>query len=94
MKITVTQEDINGAGLNAYLCPIARSIQRHIEMPYELHNVRVERRTVRVFNIYIKNIYEENLPEEAQNFIYDYDKDKPVVPFNFEIPDIGEWRVS
>jgi hypothetical protein len=78
MTIQVTQEDIEGGvPRDGCLCPIARSIKRALKTGL------VEVDTDRV------QLYADArvpLPDKAQVFISLFDDDRPVEPFEFELP--------
>lgn len=75
MNIEVTQADIDeGDACNCRECPVALAIARAVGV-----EVRVE--YLRVF-IKEKIIH---LPEQAVDFIDDFDSERPVKPFSFDL---------
>lgn len=79
MKITVTKEDIKkGKPEQGESCPIARAIRRQT------------RKKVHVGYICLEiNHCEYTFPQEAQQFVKDFDAGKPVGPFSFETKKIN-----
>lgn len=78
MKIKVTQSDIdNGEGGSCVACPIAIAIRR---------SVRSKIKAVRVQKEYFSlNDGFYDLPQEAQSFISEFDQQRAVKPFEFNI---------
>jgi len=73
--IDVTQECINnGTPGNPASCPIAKAIKN---LSVDFWDLGVTNYYIRINSSYCK------VPEEAMNFIDDYDNDKPVKPFKF-----------
>ena len=80
MKIQVTQDDIDaGIPRSCRRCPIAKALDR-MNIPYF---------GVLTLVIVWSARYKDNsiLPTEALNFIQDFDHDRPVKPFEFELAD-------
>lgn len=79
--IRVTQEDIdNGERGNCELCPIAHAMSRELGCAVDVSGPCAV--------VYIHGPVEIPLPQEARNFILDFDNVEPVQPFEFQIP----WR--
>lgn len=76
MKIKVTQADIDAGEMqNCHWCPISHAVRR----AYPESKVRIGNLTMAVDN---KGY---DLPVEAKYFIGEFDADRPVTPFEFEI---------
>lgn len=93
IKIQVTQEDINkGISGNCTECPIALAVLRalpHFQMVRVGHDmihcwVFAEDKEKGRWHYNAGN-RTYDIPREAQDFIRDYDRDRPVEPFEFEI---------
>jgi hypothetical protein len=86
LKVSVTQADIDSGHRNDCTeCPIALAINR--AAPFDLaYSFKVRHSYVEVFmnNKTGANEFWE-LPYEAKMFIRNFDKNKPVKPFEFEI---------
>jgi len=83
MKIQVTQDDIDaGIPRSCRRCPIAKALDR-MNVPY--FSILTE------FVAWSALYYDEKnisiLPTEALSFIQDFDHDRPVKPFEFELAD-------
>jgi hypothetical protein len=75
MQITVTQEDISqGVRCSCNTCPVARAASRAFG-----GNVLVRTTDLLAFSRWYQ------LPTEATQFIADFDTNKPVQPFSFEV---------
>jgi hypothetical protein len=86
-KISVTQEDIDrGVRSHAGWCPIARAIKRTLfgkpgaplipDADVKVGHYAVDIQDGRAY-----------LPQEAVEFIQDFDVDRPVKPFEFDLVD-------
>jgi hypothetical protein len=74
ITIQVTQDDIdNGVRLSGKLCPIALACLRTIGMNY-----------AEVFDLWG---WCNDIPTEVQDFVLAFDRDLPVQPFSFTLPD-------
>lgn len=83
MTIFVTEEDIaEGISRSCEFCPIANAIQRQTPWKYAVVLLSC------VFECESKRADlhgRVDLPESACDFIRDFDADRPVSPFSFEI---------
>lgn len=82
MKIQINQEDIdNGLKKSCTECPIARAF-------YRITNIKdfnVTCGTIIVFYPPYNRHLHIKIPPEAKEFIYNFDNNMPVKPFEFEI---------
>ncbi len=78
--INVTQEDIdNGLRTSSCKCPIARAAKREFGLPALISPS---------FSLFLLKDYENilfSLPSSARDFINDFDGERPVKPFSFQI---------
>lgn len=90
--IEVTQDDIDGGmAYDAAHCPVAIALRRQLDC----RNAHAAADFCNVFYLKDPNSrelysYQCDLPEEAKRFIEDYDKNRPVQPFVFEVDVPGE----
>ncbi len=89
MKVEVTQEDIDSArdALQSY------AANRCFDCPVALGAKRAYNRPIKVGTRYLAYrerhlVHDIDLPEVAIAFIYDFDHQRTVSPFSFEVPDI------
>jgi hypothetical protein len=76
MIIKVTEEDIDcGKRHEAHKCPVAVAMKR----TFDTSCVGVTESYIRLGSLYYK------LPKDVTNFVRDYDRKKPVSPFEFEL---------
>lgn len=75
VKVEVTKRDIRLGCHNGYECPITRAVRRAARK----RDVFTERRRVLIGDA------RAQLPLDAIDFIYRFDRDEPVEPFSFEI---------
>ena len=76
MRIEVTQEDIELGDITSTTCPVARAMRR--EWP------RAQVGSTH-FHTVAGSITSHDLPDEAVDWITDYDQGLPVKPFAFEV---------
>ena len=77
MKITVTQRDIErGSKFHCTRCPVARAIRRKL-------NCRLE--VFCTYGLLFNPKQYFKIPSIASIFIKDFDNEKPVRPFSFEL---------
>ena len=92
MKVTVTSEDIAiGQRDSIVSCPIARALKRTLAKLVTDQGMSPMLIDVRVWSTfwYVPGGQRASLPEAAQQFIADFDHNKPVTPFSFTIPEKG-----
>ena len=82
MKIKVTEDHIrNGTRRNPISCPIACAVKEQhpiaVEQGWRICSSEIERLSHDIASI--------DLPQEAKEFIDDFDNERPVQPFEFEI---------
>ena len=77
MRIEVTQEDIELGDVTSTTCPVARAMRR--EWPEALVGA------VRFITKPTAAGVEHDLPDDAVDWITDYDRGLPVKPFAFEV---------
>jgi hypothetical protein len=79
MRVEVTQDDIdNGKRMDGAYCPIALALRR-------LTGKRCSVSAYRAGINYAFGPDHFHLPKEAQQFVLDFDDDRPVVPLSFEL---------
>lgn len=92
MKISVTPADIeSGRAKDAGRCPIALALRRLLpneRLPIYVGTATIEF-TVEDGSAFKHPVYiERDLPEEAKQFVFDFDCQQTVVPFEFFIHDL------
>ena len=84
MEIHVTQRDIDrGAGSYADACPITLAVRRRLVLPWGGVITGVDQVTMVRTTEWVR----APLPQEARDFVKEFDEGSPVQPFTFAITD-------
>lgn len=87
MKLSITQEHINtGKPRESCDCPIALALRPYF--PDRL--IVVHEGGISIFKDEYEYLQITSPPEQARQFIHDFDNGRPVVPFEFELNLIPE----
>lgn len=81
MRINVTQDDIDNGVSSCVWCPVARAVARATEMYVEVTATDIWIGHTPLVGRFV------DTPEAAADFILQFDTNRKVQPFEFELPD-------
>lgn len=84
--VVVTREDIeNGIRRIGNCCPVALAVYRALGIPSELNIIEVDETVKYSYSDYEIEIFSYAEELDITNFVYDFDEEKLVFPFEFDI---------